>query len=79
VNELREKGEQMERQTFEFIVRPYMVKANIKNWSALAKCLGLSRALMSQRLENPSSFRGYELSSLANILNMSLEDRGRLI
>lgn len=67
-----------DKQQFVEILFPYMNRADV-NWSKLAKLIGVSKTTMSKRIKSPSTFSQGELKAIGNYLNMTMEDRGRML
>ena len=68
----------MNKREYELIVAPYMLRADL-NKTKIAKVINMTPQAYSARTRNPDMFRRWELGAIANYLNMSNEDRGKLI
>ena len=51
-----------------------MIDAGINNFKELAKEIGMKYDTFLVRIKDPTSFRVYEITALAKILNLSNED-----
>lgn len=67
-----------EKQEILEILFPYMNKANV-NMTKLSQVIGVTKTTMSKRFRKPDTFTRGELKKIGNYLNMTLEDKGRLI
>lgn len=56
------------------LIKKKMIDAGIENFKDLAKSIGMKYDTLLVRLKDPSSFRVFELISLAEVLGLSDED-----
>lgn len=62
-----------------WLLRTYMCKQHIESLSELADRTGMTRRLLYDRINNPSTFRIFELMALDEVLKFSDEDLMLLI
>ena len=56
------------------LIKKRMIDAGIDNFKELAKSIGMKYDTFLVRIKDPSSFRVFEIVSLAEVLNLSNED-----
>lgn len=57
-----------------WLIKRYMVAAQIDSISELAKKAGLTRRVLYDRINNPETFRVYEIKALDDVLKFQEED-----
>ena len=57
-----------------WLIKDYMCRAHIESISELAKLTGLTRRLLYDRINNPETFRIFELKALDEVLHFQDED-----
>ncbi len=61
-------------QNLKWLIKLYMAQNHIDSISELARMSGLSRKLLYDRINDPATFRVYEIKSLDDVLHFSDED-----
>jgi len=61
------------------ILKHYMNICDIESFIDLSRETGICRQTLYDRINNPSSFRAYELKALDDVLHFSNEDLMKLI
>lgn len=68
----------MDKQTRK-LIKHYMNVNDIESFSELSKLTGICRQTLYDRLDNPDSFKRYEIKALNDVLHFSIEDAGKFI
>lgn len=61
------------------IIKTYMSMNDIDSFTELSKLTGLCRQTLYDRINNPGSFRVFEIRMLDEVLHFSDEDLAKLI
>ena len=61
-----------------WLIKRYMVEAHIESLSELAKAAGIARRTLYDRIDDPGTFRLFEIMALDKILHFSDEDLTKL-
>ena len=56
------------------MIKKKAIDAGIENYKDLAKSIGMKYDTFLVRMKDPSSFRAFEINSLAEVLGLSDED-----